>query len=81
MSVAVTYAIVCDQCGATMTASGKSPALLANKVYMAAWKKAVSVKWVKRDCGNKGTKHFCAGCISNTPELATWHMQKILTRK
>jgi hypothetical protein len=64
-----------------MAATGKSPCLLPHKVYNVAWGKAKAANWVKGNRGGSATKHFCFGCISGTPELSTWHMQKILTRK
>lgn len=40
MSVNVTYAIVCDNCGARMTGNRKSPNLKPHMAYNEAWKKA-----------------------------------------
>lgn len=80
MSIRVAYSIECDGCGARMSAGRKSPNLLPHIAYNEAWKKAKAAKWVKRNMGSKGDRHYCFGCLSNQPEITTWHMQKILTK-
>jgi hypothetical protein len=80
MSVAVTYAIICDGCGVKFIGFRKSPGLAPHLAYNIAKKKIIAAKWVTRNCGSKGDKHYCYQCVTSEPELAQWHMQKILTK-
>jgi hypothetical protein len=80
MSVQVTYSIICDQCGARLSGVRKSPNIMPHLAYNIASKKTRDAGWVKRGLGSKGDRHYCFGCISREPELATWHMQKLLTK-
>lgn len=81
MSVEVTYSIVCDQCGRKVSGFRKSPSLAPHKAYTMAWNQCKDEKWQKRDCGSKGTRHYCWDCLTSTPELSTWHMAKILNHQ
>jgi hypothetical protein len=78
MSVHVQYIIVCDGCGAKMTGSRKSPNLKPHLAYKQAAQKAYDAGWVTKNCGSKGDKRYCRGCLYSTPEIATWHAQKVL---
>ena len=80
MRVSVTYAIICDGCGCQFTGSRKSPRLAPHLAYNIAKQATLKNGWVTRNCGSNGDKHYCQHCIQSTPELATWHMQKIFTK-
>jgi hypothetical protein len=76
--------LFCDGCKSTLKVRSK---LKGNEVYDAvrmvkrdAKYTAFDKGWVMKHEAPKGIKHYCPVCMEK-PELAAWHMQKLLTKK
>ena len=81
VSIALHCAVVCNGCGARVTSDLEVTGLQLSRVYTQCKKNAEKQKWLFKNEGSKGIKHYCPKCYGDLPEIATWHMKRILLGK